>query len=124
MSDHAAVVELVRKAEQDASLQEALKDTKTPEDVVQVAADAGVTLTVDEIHAFRQHVQALQQQAADGELSEAELEQAAGGLALATSIALTAAVGMVGTAVIGGAGGLGIGAAGGLMGGILWGTSR
>lgn len=79
MANHQSVAQLLEKMGTDEALREAMQNTSTPEDVVQAAAGAGVTVSVDEVQAFRRDVEAFRQKSANGEMSEADLEAVAGG---------------------------------------------
>lgn len=73
MPDHQAMIELLRKAEQDETLREGLLNARSPEEVARVATQHGVAVSAED---FRRY----QGQAASAELTDAELEATAGGV--------------------------------------------
>ncbi len=110
MFEHQSVVDLFQKAEQDVALREALQRCQSPEEAVQVAADAGVIVSPQQLRDFGQYLVDLQKRVTDGELSDADLEAVAGGWFFSTMIA-----GMVAGGCTVGIGGLGV-ALGGCLG--------
>lgn len=122
MKKHQAIIELLKKTETDASIREALQATKTAEDVVQVALNAGVTISVDEVVEFRQHLELLQKQAANDELSEADLEKLAGGIDPFFGLGVLTVGGLLAMGGVGAASGLAVGGVAAGVGGFLAGT--
>ena len=61
----------LEKVQGDTSLQEKLNAPTTPEAVIEIAKDAGFSITAEDIQSM---------QSATGEVSDRELEEAAGGL--------------------------------------------
>lgn len=107
MNNHQPIIDLLQKAQHDADLRIALEQATTPADAVRVAETVGMTVSEDQVLAFREHVQSLQQQGSEGELNEAELEHVAGGfdpftLGLA-GVGIVAIGGVLGVSVGGGA---------------------
>lgn len=113
MSEHRSICEMLKKAEHDASLREALQAATSPQAVVQAASDAGCAVSMEEVEAFQADVQAVQQRAAEGELSDAELAGAAGGF---DPLTIGLALGVTGVVVGGGALAATTGVTGGLIG--------
>ncbi len=81
------VREFFKVAEKDDALQEKLKAGNSSTSIVQMAADRGYEFTTKELQAFMQEAIA-----ADGELSQEELETVAGGLRIKIHIDIGKAV--------------------------------
>ncbi len=114
MSEYQSVIELAQKAERDGSLRAALQRCQSPDEVVRVAGQAGVTVSADELRALGDRLRSMQERAGTDELSEAELETVAGGAILTgiTTAVLTAGImGALGVAVAGSLTTMGIGMA-------------
>lgn len=72
MIDNLAIKRIVERARQDDTLKAALQEARTAEDVVKAADEAGIAVSLEDLGAC-------QERAGNGELSDAELENAAGG---------------------------------------------
>ncbi|MEG3969630.1 Nif11-like leader peptide family natural product precursor, partial [Microcoleus sp. T2B6] len=73
------VVKLLQAAQENPELASKLETVTSSEQVVEIGAGEGLEFTTEEAEAFRQKLIAMTQNAENGELSEEELDDVAGG---------------------------------------------
>lgn len=85
------LAQLQAKIEADKSLAEKLLSQENPQDVQSLLKEQGLEFSLEEINSLRDILVKLAQKGENGELSDEDLEDVAGGIAATTTIAVISA---------------------------------
>lgn len=90
------IEDFLTRIKDDGEFAEKTLTTSEPAQVQAIAQDAGIELTIDEIVASRELILKAMDEANQGELTDEDLDNVSGGLAVATTVAL---ITLAGTAI-------------------------